>query len=125
MTKKTDAKTTTPETALAQPYEPTPQEGEWLRAEGLAQDRWEGFLSGRGCSYCNGTGYHGRVGVYEMLEMDRALTEAAAHESSVHFMQVAREHMRGKTILDHAMDMMRQGRTSVAEVMRVSNQLED
>jgi type II secretory ATPase GspE/PulE/Tfp pilus assembly ATPase PilB-like protein len=33
--------------------------------------------------------------------------------------------MRGKTILDHAMAMMRQGRTTVAEVMRVSNQVED
>ena len=111
--------------SCAQPYEPTPQEGEWLRAEGFAPDRWEGFLSGRGCSYCNGTGYHGRVGVYEMLEMNHTLAEAAAHDSSVHFMQAAREHMRGKSILDHAMDMMRQGRTTVAEVMRVSNQVED
>ena len=111
--------------SCAQPYEPTPQEGEWLQAEGVTPDRWDGFLSGRGCSYCNGTGYHGRMGVYEMLEMSRTLADAAAHESSVHFMQAAREHMRGKTILDHAMEMMREGRTTVAEVMRISNQIED
>jgi MSHA biogenesis protein MshE len=82
-------------------------------------------MSGRGCSYCNGTGYHGRMGVYEMLEMNRTLAEAAAHDSSVHFMKAAREHMRGKSILDHAMEMLQQGRTSVPEVMRVSNQVED
>jgi MSHA biogenesis protein MshE len=111
--------------SCAQPYEPTPQEGEWLQAEGLTPDKWEGILSGRGCSYCNGTGYHGRMGVYEMLEMNRTLAEAAAHDSAVHFMQAARENMRGKTILDHALALMRQGRTTVTEVMRVSNQVED
>ncbi|HXU92728.1 MAG TPA: GspE/PulE family protein, partial [Gallionella sp.] len=111
--------------SCAQPYEPTPQEGEWLLAEGVTRDKWIGFMSGRGCSYCNGTGYHGRMGVYEMLEMNRTLADAAAHESSVHFMQAAREHMRGKSILDHALEMLQQGRTSVAEVMRVSNQVED
>lgn len=111
--------------SCAQPYEPTPQECEWLQAEGVAPDKWIGFMSGRGCSYCNGTGYHGRMGVYEMLEMNRALADAAAHDSSVHFMQTAREHMRGKSILDHALEMLQQGRTSVTEVMRVSNQVED
>jgi type II secretory ATPase GspE/PulE/Tfp pilus assembly ATPase PilB-like protein len=40
-------------------------------------------------------------------------------------MKAAREHMRGKSILDHAMEMLQQGRTSVPEVMRVSNQVED
>ena len=31
----------------------------------------------RGCSHCNGTGYLGRTGVYEMLEMTRPVVEAA------------------------------------------------
>jgi type II secretory ATPase GspE/PulE/Tfp pilus assembly ATPase PilB-like protein len=33
--------------------------------------------------------------------------------------------MRGKTILDHALLKMLQGLTTVAEVMRISNQVED
>jgi len=65
------------------------------------------------------------MGVYEMLEMGREMTEAAAHDSATHFMQVAREHMRGKTVLDHALEQMKQGHTTVAEVMRISNQIED
>ncbi|MBK9161779.1 MAG: Flp pilus assembly complex ATPase component TadA [Nitrosomonadales bacterium] len=104
---------------------PSAQETEWLKAENVTPEQCGGLLHGRGCSHCNGTGYHGRMGVYEMVEMDRDMTEAAAHESATHFMQVAREHMRGKTIMDHALQEMMLGHTTVAEVMRISNQVED
>ncbi|HXU92153.1 MAG TPA: ATPase, T2SS/T4P/T4SS family [Gallionella sp.] len=111
--------------SCSEPHIPTPQESEWLEAEGVLPDQCHGLLHGRGCSHCNGTGYHGRMGVYEMLEMGRELVEAAAHDSSTHFIQVARQHMRGKTILDHALAQMKLGHTTVAEVMRISNQVED
>jgi MSHA biogenesis protein MshE len=104
---------------------PSPQEGEWLKAEGVPPEQWSGLLHGRGCSHCNGTGYHGREGVYEMLEMNREMVEAAAHDNVSHFMQVARQHMIGKTIMDHALEEMKRGRTTVSEVMRISNQVED
>ena len=65
------------------------------------------------------------MGVYEMLEMGREMVEAAAHESSTHFMQVARQYLRGKTILYHALGRMKQGSTTVSEVMRISNQIEE
>jgi len=65
------------------------------------------------------------MGVYEMLEMDRKMVEAAAHESVSHFMEAAQLHMRGKTILDHALEALKKGRTTAAEVMRISNQVED
>jgi MSHA biogenesis protein MshE len=104
---------------------PSPQEAEWLEEEGVARSDWGTLQHGRGCSHCNGTGYHGRMGVYEMLEMGRELVEAAAHEDNSVFMQAAREHLKGKTLLDAALREMKQGRTSVAEVMRISNQVED
>lgn len=34
------------------------------------------FYSGAGCGACNGTGYRGRVGVHEVMEIDGALREA-------------------------------------------------
>ncbi|HLP98887.1 MAG TPA: ATPase, T2SS/T4P/T4SS family [Sideroxyarcus sp.] len=104
---------------------PTPQESEWLETEGVARSEWGTLLHGRGCSHCNGTGYHGRMGVYEMLEMGQELVDAAAHEDNTHFMQAARDHLKGKTLLDAALREMKLGRTSVAEVMRISNQVED
>ena len=106
-------------------YLPTPQEIEWLVAEGVQAGQLNTLMHGRGCSHCNGTGYMGRMGIYEMLEMGREMVEAAAHDSVSHFMTVAAEHMRGKTLVDHALQKMLEGQTSVAEVMRISNQVED
>jgi len=111
--------------SCSETHVPTPQESEWLKAEGVPPEQWGRLLHGRGCSHCNGTGYRGRMGIYEMLEMGREMVEAAAHESSTHFMQVARQYLRGKTILDHALERMKQGSTTVSEVMRISNQVED
>jgi MSHA biogenesis protein MshE len=111
--------------SCAEVHVPTPQEAEWLEAEGIASNAWGTLLHGRGCSHCNGTGYHGRMGVYEMLEMSQELANAAAHEDNQHFMQVARDHLEGKTLLDAALREMKLGRTSVLEVMRISNQVED
>jgi MSHA biogenesis protein MshE len=106
-------------------HQPTPQEVEWLEAEGVARGDWGTLMHGRGCSHCNGTGYHGRMGVYEMLEMNQALVDAAAHDDNTHFMQAARNYLKGKTLIDAALHEMKLGHTSVAEVMRISNQVED
>ncbi len=111
--------------SCSEPHTPTPQEIEWLEHEGVHRDHWGTLQHGRGCSHCNGTGYQGRLGVYEMLEMTRPLAEAAAHHDANHFMQAARESIKGKTLLDHALEQMRQGRTTLAEIMRISNQVED
>jgi len=106
-------------------HQPTAQEIEWLLHEGVGRDQWGELKHGRGCSHCSNTGYRGRFGVYEMLEMTPPLVEAAAHQEASHFIQAARESMRGKTMLDHALSQMKLGLTTVAEVIRISNQVED
>lgn len=111
--------------SCSEPHIPSDQESEWLKAEGVLPEQWGELLHGRGCAHCNGTGYYGRTGVYEMLEMSRELVMAASQDSANNFMQMAREHMHGKTIIDHALAEMKLGHTTVAEVMRISNQVED
>lgn len=106
-------------------YVPTPQEKEYLSHAGVLTDQLGDLKRGRGCSRCNGTGYRGRIGVYEMLEMTQPLVDAAAHQESTHFMQAARAHMKGRTLVDQAITMMKAGQTSVAEVMSLSDQRED
>ena len=111
--------------SCSEPHTPTPQELEWLEHESGHRDQWGTLRHGRGCTHCSNTGYRGRFGVYEMLEMTPPLVEAAAHHDSSHFINTARESMRGKTMLDHALEQMKLGNTSVAEVIRISNQVED
>jgi MSHA biogenesis protein MshE len=111
--------------SCADPYTPTAQEVEWLEHVGVMRNQWGKLLRGRGCSRCNGTGYRGRMGVYEMLEMTQPLVDAAAHHDSNFFMLAAREYMKGKTLIDQALAQMKQGHTTAAEVMALSDQRED
>ena len=111
--------------SCSEPHIPTPHEVIWMEMEGLTRDQWQGLKHGRGCSHCNGTGYRGRMGVYEMLEMSHEMVEAAGHESATRFLEVAREHLQGETMLNHAMKEMRRGNTTVAEVMGISNRVEE
>lgn len=111
--------------SCSEPHTPTPQEMEWLKHAGGEDSRWDGLLHGRGCSHCSNTGYRGRVGVYEMLEMTPDLVDAAAHQEANQFTHLARASLAGKTMLDHALERLRAGQTTAQEVIRISNQLED
>jgi MSHA biogenesis protein MshE len=107
------------------PYEPTPSEHTWLQAELGDSGAGHRYLQGRGCSHCNGTGYLGRTGVYEMLEMTRAVVDASNDPDPAHFVAAAQAQMAGHTMRRHAVSLVVAGRTTVAEAMRISNQFED
>ncbi|KFI07839.1 GspE/PulE family protein [Massilia sp. BSC265] len=111
--------------SCSSPYQPTPLEVNWLRAELGERAETVQFFHGKGCSHCNGTGFRGRTGVYELLEMTRAVTEAANHPDPSHFLKVAHAEMGGETLRRHGVALAVQGRTTVAEAMRISNQYED
>ena len=49
--------------SCVEPHTPTVQEAEWLENEGLNSGNWGKLLHGRGCSHCNGSGFHGRMAV--------------------------------------------------------------
>ncbi|AZP11509.1 GspE/PulE family protein [Undibacterium parvum] len=100
-------------------------EREWLTAElGDSVDQHQ-YHAGRGCGHCNGTGYRGRIGVYELLEMTAPVVEAAHHADPSHFMKVAKQQMGGRTLRKYAVDLVVSGVSTVAEAMRISNQLEE
>ena len=106
------------------PYLLLPGEREWLRMElGELVDS-NHYFHGKGCSHCNGMGYRGRTGVYELLEMTRAVADAANHPDPAHFIKVAQTQMAGETLRRHAVQLVVQGRTTVSEAMRISNQIE-
>ena len=104
----------------AEPHAPTPQESAWLAAMAGEGSTGERTLRGRGCSTCNGTGCSGRLGVYELLELDAAMASAATQSDPVTFKRLAAEKLRGHTMVHHAFELVRQGRVSVAEAMRLS-----
>ncbi len=105
-------------------YTPQPFEREWLKLElGEGVDQQQ-FAKGEGCTSCNGSGYHGRMAVYEVLEMNNELVEAANHHDTNHFTKLANQHMVGKTLRKNAVDMVLARKTTIAEAMRINNQFD-
>ena len=111
--------------SCATDYKLLPHEHEWLRYELGDKVDQHRYLHGKGCSHCNGTGYMGRTGVYEILEMTNPVVEAANQEDVQHFVRAAREQMGGNTLRRHAAQLVAAGKTTVEEAMRISHQFED
>jgi MSHA biogenesis protein MshE len=111
--------------SCAEPYQPLPGEIEWLRHEMGDAAEAQRYVKGVGCSQCNATGYLGRTGVYEMLEMTRPVVHAANNGDMAAFLETGRRQMSGHTLRRHATHLAAEGRTTVDEAMRVSNQIAD
>lgn len=75
----------------------------------------------RGCRSCNRTGFRGRIGVYETLDMDEGLREVLfRHADPTAFVQQARESGRWVSLFEDASQKALQGTTTVQEVLRVT-----
>ncbi len=104
---------------------PAPHEHEWLKLELKDQVDAHKYRRGRGCSACSDTGYTGRTGVYEFVEMSQELVEAMNHGDPGAFTSAARRQMNGETLRRDAVRLVTQGRTTIDEAMRISTQLDD
>ena len=102
-----------------------PSEIAWLHHELGAEADAHTYRQGVGCPQCNNTGFLGRSGVYEMLEMTRPVVDAANSSDPSRFLEIARKQMHGHTLRRHAAMLAVQGRTTVEEAMKVSTQLEE
>jgi MSHA biogenesis protein MshE len=111
--------------SCTEPYTLQPNEHEWLRAELKDQVDQHEYQHGRGCTHCNGTGYRGRTGIYELLEMTNEIATAASHTDPSHFIRIAQAQIGGNTLRRHAVSLILEGKTTVSEAMRVTNQMED
>ncbi|MGF1700079.1 GspE/PulE family protein [Photobacterium makurazakiensis] len=75
------------------------------------------FKKGKGCQSCNFTGYKGRIGVFELLEMKPAMMDALRANDAVGFSQIARQSEGYKPLVESAMALAQQGMTSLDEVL--------
>ncbi len=107
----------------AEAHEPDAQEAAWLASHLPAGQRLDAgrVRQGRGCNECSHTGYSGRTGVHEFIEMTPELVEAINHGDPAAFSAAARRQMAGHTLGRAAAELVLAGRTTLAEAMRVSH----
>ena len=115
-----------------QPLEADPAEVALLRtvARGAQAEALEAGLKGQrfqrgaGCQRCNYTGYRGRIGVFELLEMDEAMIEALRNHDTHAFALAARASRDFVTLAESALDYALTGVTSVEEVLSLAEGLQ-
>jgi type IV pilus assembly protein PilB len=72
-----------------------------------------------GCPRCNQTGYKGRIGIYEFLNMSDELAAYSATKPSHEELRTRAIDLGMRTMWDEGMDKVRQGLTSIEELARV------
>jgi type IV pilus assembly protein PilB len=77
------------------------------------------FFRNKGCAKCSYTGFRGRVGVYEVLRMNQALRRLVSQGSTAE--ALTEEAVRGgmKTLKDYSVWLLRNGWTTMEEVLQV------
>jgi MSHA biogenesis protein MshE len=109
-----------------EPVELSPGQRAWLNAQvGLERGKGAKFVRGRGCNHCLLTGYRGRIGVYELLEMDSRLTGAIQREDLDEFQIAAEEKKSYVPLGRRALEYAIAGVTSLDEVMRITGGLDE
>ncbi len=105
-------------------YTPSSQETLWLtHLAGNAVNNAH-FKQGKGCQSCQYTGYRGRIGVFELLEMNEAMMAALKRNDAEEFTKQAKAHPSFRPLALAAFDYASQGTTTVEEVLRLVEMVE-
>ena len=75
---------------------------------------------GAGCDKCRGSGYLGRVGIYELLVIDEPFRDMINKDSSVNNMRRTFHESGRRSLFDDGMLKVKQGLTTIEEVLRVT-----
>ncbi|MEE4295967.1 MAG: GspE/PulE family protein [Wenzhouxiangella sp.] len=111
--------------SCGKPAEPTASERAWLSSRPNRPADIDGFRAGSGCAHCGNTGYKGRIGVYELLEIDEALTDALRRMDTDAFVREARRKSDYRPLVDCALDYAAAGITSLEEVIRLAGGIDE
>ncbi len=77
-------------------------------------------LRGKGCTFCNGTGYKGRVALYEVMPISDELKELILEGASTAEIKKAAIRLGMKTLRMSGLTKVAEGVTTMEEVMRVT-----
>jgi type IV pilus assembly protein PilB len=90
-----------------------------LKAAGLSasQAAAANFMRGRGCSYCNHTGYRGRKGIFEMLRMNSSIRDMTFAREPTQAIRRQARLLGMRTLLEDGIGKAVAGLTTLEEVL--------
>jgi MSHA biogenesis protein MshE len=105
-------------------YSPDSQEMMWLTHLAGDQATTASYKKGRGCQSCQYTGYRGRIGVFELLEMNDAMMAALKRDDAEAFTELAKANPTFTPLAQAAFNYAKQGIISVEEVLRLVDSID-
>ena len=98
-------------------YTPTADEIAVFRQHSGGSDKVH-FFRGRGCSYCSNTGYHGRIGVYELLKITPELRRLIVGWATTEELRRLAVAQGMRTMLRESMQLVEDDVTTIHEVVK-------
>ena len=92
--------------------------GAAFRETGPSETAGHPFFRATGCEACAGTGFRGRLGIYELFVPDAELADLIAHGEPVHRLRAAARAKGMRTLLDDALEKARAGLIPLSEILR-------
>jgi type II secretory ATPase GspE/PulE/Tfp pilus assembly ATPase PilB-like protein len=83
-------------------------------------DRDRPFVRGTGCNRCFDTGYQGRIGIYELLQVTRELRDLIGHRASIDQIRDLSQQQGCRLLTENAIALAESGVTSLDEILRVA-----
>jgi type II secretory ATPase GspE/PulE/Tfp pilus assembly ATPase PilB-like protein len=78
------------------------------------------LYKGKGCKVCGETGYHGRIGVFEILEMTEEIKQLIVKRATSDEILTLAKKQGMTTMLEDGIEKVLNGDTSIEEVLRVT-----
>ena len=78
-------------------------------------------MKGKGCTYCNKSGYRGRMGIYEMMLMTSTVRELAFKGEPTQVIRKASRKQGMRTLFEDGMVKALKGLTTIDEVLRITH----
>ncbi|MBS0043009.1 Flp pilus assembly complex ATPase component TadA [Shewanella sp. SW36] len=100
-------------------YQPTPQEKAWLSSVSRKDFTHANFRIGTGCQSCNGSGYRGRIGIFEILELDEKMIDAMRTGNPQDFARAALQSPNFTPLAESALQYLSEGMTTIEEVAKL------
>jgi type IV pilus assembly protein PilB len=79
------------------------------------------FYEGRGCEHCNGTGFKGRIGIYEIMQMTQALCRLVEKGEGTDNLHQAALQQGMVTLREDGLRKARAGLTPLSEVLAATS----
>lgn len=78
------------------------------------------FYKGKGCKNCNNIGYYGRIGIYELLDMNETLRDMAYRMATANDIRRVARTLGMTTLKEDGLRKARDGKTTLEEVFRIT-----